>query len=369
MAHDPDRSDASEWLTAAECAARTGLTVRALRVYEEYGLIAPRRSGGGWRQYGPDDLIRLNTVAMLKTAGLSLAQIREVSRSGVEGPSVREVLEIQLTAWRNRLAEAARGQAIVQLALERLSAHHSLSVDELCNLIRSFEMSQTLPTPASMTAEIDDVILEPRVLDRYVGFYAAYGGEFGFYTVTRNDRRLIAEHSGQPPFELYATSETEFGLKIVDANITFVLGPDGGAQSLIFRQQGLEITAPRIDAAAAEQMRVRLSARIEHKTPVPGSEAALRRLIEGIRAGAPNYDDMSPNLELLMRRQLPRLQSIASYLGEIRSIEFQGVGGQGWDVYDVQRERGSGRWRIALGSDGKILGALAILTSPVSLGP
>jgi hypothetical protein len=28
-----------EWLTAAECALRTGLTVRALRVYEGYGLI------------------------------------------------------------------------------------------------------------------------------------------------------------------------------------------------------------------------------------------------------------------------------------------------------------------------------------------
>jgi DNA-binding transcriptional MerR regulator len=369
MVHDPDRSDAGEWLTAAECAARTGLTVRALRVYEEYGLIAPRRSGGGWRQYGPDDLIRLNTIAMLKTAGLSLAQIRDVSRSGSQAPSLQQVLAIQLTTWKDRLNEAARGQAIVQLALDRLSAHHALSVDELCNLIRSFEMSQTMPTPASTTAEIDDVILEAHVLDRYVGFYAAYGGEFGFYTVVRNDRRLIAEHSGQPPFELYATSETEFGIKVTDANITFVLGPDGDAQSLVLRQHGVEITALRIDAAAAEQMRARLSARIEQKTPVPGSEAALRRLIESIRAGAPNYDEMGPGLALLMRRQLPRLQPIASYLGEIRSIEFQGVGGQGWDVYDVHRERGSGRWRVALGSDGKILGAMAILTSPVSLGP
>jgi hypothetical protein len=32
-----------EWLTAPECALRTGLTVRALRVYENYGLITPGR--------------------------------------------------------------------------------------------------------------------------------------------------------------------------------------------------------------------------------------------------------------------------------------------------------------------------------------
>ena len=37
----------SEWLTAAECALRTGLTVRALRVYENYGLITPGRSAAG----------------------------------------------------------------------------------------------------------------------------------------------------------------------------------------------------------------------------------------------------------------------------------------------------------------------------------
>jgi DNA-binding transcriptional MerR regulator len=69
-----ERIDSSEWLSAAECASRTGLTVRALRVYEECGLIAPRRSAGGWRMYGPRDLTKLNTIALLKTAGLSLEQ-------------------------------------------------------------------------------------------------------------------------------------------------------------------------------------------------------------------------------------------------------------------------------------------------------
>ena len=44
-----ERDNKDEGLTAAECAVRTGLTVRALRVYEEYGLIAPKRTAGGWR--------------------------------------------------------------------------------------------------------------------------------------------------------------------------------------------------------------------------------------------------------------------------------------------------------------------------------
>lgn len=44
-------------------AARTGLTVRALRVYEREGLLRPSRAANGWRRYGPNDLMRLNTIS------------------------------------------------------------------------------------------------------------------------------------------------------------------------------------------------------------------------------------------------------------------------------------------------------------------
>jgi MerR family regulatory protein len=47
---------------AAECARRTGLTVRALRLYERLGLIKPARSTSGWRLYGRRELVRLNAI-------------------------------------------------------------------------------------------------------------------------------------------------------------------------------------------------------------------------------------------------------------------------------------------------------------------
>jgi len=68
----------SESRGAAECAQRTGLTVRALRVYERHGLIAPTRSATGWRCYGPKELARINVIVTLKAFGLTLAQIRSV---------------------------------------------------------------------------------------------------------------------------------------------------------------------------------------------------------------------------------------------------------------------------------------------------
>src|SRR5262245_42520119 len=95
-----DLDGKDEGLTAAEGAARTGLTVRALRVYEDYGLIAPKRTAGGWRWYGKAELVRLNTIGLLKTAGLTLAQIRQVTTLSGHGPSLRHVLQMQVDACR-----------------------------------------------------------------------------------------------------------------------------------------------------------------------------------------------------------------------------------------------------------------------------
>ena len=370
-----DKPEPPAWLTAAECADRTGLTVRALRVYEEYGLIAPRRSAVGWRQYGAEDLVKLNTIALLKSAGLSLTQIRDVTRTSPQTPSLQKILEIQLATWTTRLEEAERGRAITQAALARLNSQRPLSVDELCNVIRSFEMTQT-PATTSATSpsgekDAEDFILEPAVLDRYVGSYAPHNGEFGFYTISRDETNLVMQVTGQPPVDLFPVGEAEFSVKVVDAQITFIGGADSQATGLILRQSGVEIRAERIDAATAEGLRAKLAARIEQKAPTPRSEEALRRLIAGTRTGTPNYEEMSPAFAQVVQRQLSRLQPMSSYLGDIQSIEFKGVGNAGWDVYDVRREQGSQRWRIAVGSDGKIHGALVVLTSPmpVTLGP
>jgi DNA-binding transcriptional MerR regulator len=380
-----NKPDRPEWLTAAQCASRTGFTVRALRVYEEYGLITPGRSAGGWRLYGPDELVRLNTISLLKTAGLSLTQIRDLSQSSPRRPSLQQILQGQLGTWNTRYEDAGRGRAITQAALDRLSTHGSLSTDELCNLIRSFEMSQTTAAVAPTAQEPDDVVLDQAVLDDYVGDYAPHAGEFGIYRVARHGENLLMQMTMQP-VALQPLSETEFAIRSVpwtvltedapirfgvhlDAQIQFERNAQGQVSSVIMRQYGAEILAPRIDSATERSYRARLGRRIENKTPVPGSDAALRRLIEGVMNGSPNYGKMTATMAQLFRRQLPSLQPLAAYLGLIRSIEFLGVGGQGWDVYDVHRENGTGRWRIAVTLDGIIVGAQATLTSPLTLGP
>ena len=97
--------------------------------------------------------------------------------------------------------------------------------------------------------------------------------------------------------------------------------------------------------------------------PMPGSEAALRKLIEGIASGMPDYEAMTPEMADVTRQQLARLRSEARAGGSIQTIAYSGVDDRDWDVYDVRLEKFSTLWHIALVADGKVGGAL-VLRSP-----
>ncbi|MCA8295502.1 MerR family transcriptional regulator [Burkholderia sp. AU30198] len=71
-------SDVTRGLSASEAATRLGVSVKALRLYERQGLIAPGRTMAGYRAYGPDDLARAAEIAALRALGLTLAQVASV---------------------------------------------------------------------------------------------------------------------------------------------------------------------------------------------------------------------------------------------------------------------------------------------------
>jgi DNA-binding transcriptional MerR regulator len=70
----------STLLKIQDVAAETGLTSRAIRYYEEVGLLEPAaRSGGAYRLYDASDLERLRYIKELRDdAGFSLAQIGQL---------------------------------------------------------------------------------------------------------------------------------------------------------------------------------------------------------------------------------------------------------------------------------------------------
>ena len=92
--------------------------------------------------------------------------------------------------------------------------------------------------------------------------------------------------------------------------------------------------------------------------PSPGTEAALRRNIEGLYTGQPPYDIMLPGLVDATHQQLTNLEKNAKTLGALKSLTFQNVNPDGYDVYAAVYEHGSATWLIAPLRDGKMGGLL-----------
>ena len=179
--------------------------------------------------------------------------------------------------------------------------------------------------------EHKEITVSSEILARYVGVYAMAPGVT--MTITLADGHLISQMSRQGKVPLFAESERRFFPKVVDAEIEF---PEDDAKGLVLHQNGRDMTAKRLDDADAKKAADAAAAfdkRFKDQTAAPGSEAAVRRMIEELRLGKPNYDLLSPDLASATREQLPQLQSMITGMGALQSVTFKGVGPGGADIY------------------------------------
>jgi hypothetical protein len=93
---------------------------------------------------------------------------------------------------------------------------------------------------------------------------------------------------------------------------------------------------------------------LNHAEPHPDREASLRRYVESLEKGTPNYEDMVPDLADTVRAQLPQILETINLLGPLQSINFEHTSAGGADVYLVTFEHGKVEWNIGpLAEDGK----------------
>ena len=72
-------------LSIGDLAARTGLSVSAIRFYESKGLITPDRNDGNQRRYEGSDIRRLSFILIAQQMGLTIEQIKSVMASLPDG--------------------------------------------------------------------------------------------------------------------------------------------------------------------------------------------------------------------------------------------------------------------------------------------
>jgi CubicO group peptidase (beta-lactamase class C family) len=101
-----------------------------------------------------------------------------------------------------------------------------------------------LPAIAIYREMPKEAAIDPKVLDGLVGSYAL--APTFVLTFTKEDGKFYTQATGQPKFEVFAKSDKEFFLKVVDAQLTFITGPDGKATAVILHQGGRDQEAKRV---------------------------------------------------------------------------------------------------------------------------
>ncbi|MBX3478968.1 MAG: MerR family transcriptional regulator [Caulobacter sp.] len=141
-------SSDQRYFSPSEAAARLGVSAKALRLYEQRGLITPLRTEAGWRAYGPDQMALAAEIAALRRLGLSLSQAGQVLRGDPAD------LEPVLAAHQGRLQGQMRqlGEAVERIRALRqdLSRGQAPALSDLTRLVApagAMALSIALPWP------------------------------------------------------------------------------------------------------------------------------------------------------------------------------------------------------------------------------
>lgn len=114
----------------------------------------------------------------------------------------------------------------------------------------------------------------------------------------------------------------------------------------------LEILVPgrqtRFHNVEASNLGARPGRAARRAVPIANGEEMLRRYIEGVGKGQPEYEHMTSEVADITRQQLPFDQAILARLGALRAVSFRGVTALDSDIYVAQFANGSAEWRIGV---------------------
>lgn len=122
----------AEFLSPSDAARKLGTSAKALRLYEQHGLIAPVRSAAGWRAYGPEEMRRAAEIVALRALGFSMAQIARVLDQDPQG--LEQALADQQAVLEDQLCHVSARLEKVRRLREDLAAGHPPAPGELTDL-------------------------------------------------------------------------------------------------------------------------------------------------------------------------------------------------------------------------------------------
>ncbi len=130
--------------------------------------------------------------------------------------------------------DKARGKGVVVLA------NSAADIDDIGLHLLDSDIPLRKIEPKKQRKEVD---VDRAILEKYVGDYELV--PTFVISITQEGNRLMLQATGQPKFPIYAESEKEFFLKVVDAQVSFVTDDKGNATRLILHQGGADQSAKK----------------------------------------------------------------------------------------------------------------------------
>lgn len=149
----------AEPLNPSEAARRLGISVKALRLYEQRGLLAPLRSAAGWRVYDGQAMACAAEIVSLRALGFSLAQVARILRG--DGSDLEPVLAAHQAMLETEIGALAEKTGKVRDLRAVLARGETPSVRDLVAIAtpaRAAVVSLTLPWPwGGETFELSEI--------------------------------------------------------------------------------------------------------------------------------------------------------------------------------------------------------------------
>ena len=124
-------------MTSKEMEARSGVPRANIRYYEAEGLLAPARSGNGYRDYSEEDLRTLEKIKLLRRLGVTIEALRALRDGRAELSAVLDRRLAEVGGEQAALGRVERGDAY--LMLHRVKKKGDLNHDKWIGVGGKFE--------------------------------------------------------------------------------------------------------------------------------------------------------------------------------------------------------------------------------------
>jgi DNA-binding transcriptional MerR regulator len=226
-------------LGPAEFSAATGLSVKALRLYDERGLLVPARvdRATGYRRYTEDQIATAGRIALLRRAGIGLADIARFLAAPAAAVIDRWLADLAAEAGVRRRALEALAFALgfdTSLPGRPAMAVIIRPVDSTAELAAAFDVAGTQFEPA----------IDHTDQRRFAEIEAAYSGERELLLVAEESGSVVGAAMG------FMSSGSEVTLRILAVAVGRRLRGIGCALLRAFEASASRLGATRISLGA-----------------------------------------------------------------------------------------------------------------------